>query len=143
MTRNSRTFGLGIAALAVAAAGAMACGAGSSGSESKEDSTFAPTLEAQPKASATGAKPVATGKPVAAAPTIEDGTWVVGEDIPAGTYKVNQPVGDTCYWAITKSGSNGGSIIQNDLVQGGRPKVTIKKGQDFETARCGTWTKVG
>lgn len=142
MTRNSRTFGLGLAALAVAAAGAMACGAGGGGSESKDSTTFAPTLEAE-KPAATTKPPAATGKPVAAAPTIDDGTWVVGEDIPAGTYKVNQPVGDTCYWAITKSGSNGASIIQNDLVQGGRPKVTIKKGQDFETARCGTWTKVG
>lgn len=143
---SSRTFGLGLAALAVAAAGAVACG-GSGGSKNAAEPSFAPTLAPEKSTAGTkpttAAPPVATAKPVAAAATIEDGTWVVGEDIPAGTYKVNQPVESGCYWAITKSGTNGGTIIQNDLVSGGRPKVTIKKGHDFETARCGVWTKIG
>lgn len=130
--------GLILAGCLISAAGMIACGAGSSGDtgkHAKPKESFAPTLGATGKA-------VATGKPVAAVPTIDDGTWVVGEDVPAGTYKVNVPVEQGCYWSITKSGSNGGTIIQNDLPVGGRPKVTIKKGQDFSTQRCGTWTKV-
>lgn len=133
MDKQSRTFGLGLGVAIVAAAGALACGGGGS-DKAKPNPTFAPTLGAE--------KPVATGKPVAGKPTIDDGTWVVGEDVPAGTYKVNQPVEQGCYWSITRSGSNGANIVQNDLPSGGRPKVTIKKGQDFETRDCGTWTKV-
>lgn len=132
---------------AVAALAALACSGAGSGDEPGKHGgavqSFQPTLPAEKPA---GTKaPAATGKPVAAAPTIEDGTWVVGEDVPAGTYKVNANIGadGTCYWSITKSGSNGGDIVQNDLVQGGRPKVTIKKGHDFTTRDCGTWTKVG
>lgn len=75
-------------------------------------------------------------------PTIDEGVWTVGLDVPAGTYRVTAPVDDDCYWAITKSGSNGEDIIANDIVSGGRPTVTLKKGQDFESARCGTWEKV-
>lgn len=74
-----------------------------------------------------------------AAPSISDGTWTVGEDVPAGTYKVTG-AGSTCYWSITKSGSNGADIIDNHL-GGGNLRVTLKAGQDFETARCGTWVK--
>lgn len=88
-------------------------------------------------------KAEAPPKPAPAAkPTIEDGIWTVGEDIPAGTYKVTAKVnGMDCYWSITKSGTNGSDIIDNALPTGGLPKVTLKKGQDFETNRCGTWKK--
>lgn len=81
--------------------------------------------------------PAAPAKP---ANSIDDGTWTVGEDIPAGTYKTTGS-GETCYWSITKSGSNGDDIINNHI-GGGNLRVTLKKGQDFETARCGTWTKI-
>jgi hypothetical protein len=74
--------------------------------------------------------------------TIEDGTWTVGVDVPPGTYRPKAAAGEDCYWAILKSGTNGDDIISNN-VGGGRPTVTLKKGQDFETARCGTWAKVG
>lgn len=78
---------------------------------------------------------------VPAVPEITDGIWTVGEDIPAGTYKVTEPITDSCYWSITRTGSNGSDIIENDLPSGGLPRVTIKRGQDFETNRCGTWRK--
>lgn len=88
--------------------------------------------------------PVATAKTpdapkTPAAPQISDGTWTVGEDFPAGTYKVTG-ASDTCYWAILKSGTNGEDIISNHL-GGGNLRVTLKTGQDFETQRCGTWQK--
>lgn len=74
-----------------------------------------------------------------AAPTIKDGTWTVGEDMPAGTYKVIG-AGERCYWSITASGSNGSDIVDNHL-GGGNLHVTLKAGQDFESKRCGTWVK--
>jgi hypothetical protein len=78
--------------------------------------------------------------PAATANTITDGTWTVAEDFPAGTYKTTGSGAD-CYWSITKSGSNGDDIINNHI-GGGNLRVTLKKGQDFETDRCGTWTKI-
>src|SRR6476469_5659905 len=66
---------------------------------------------------------------------ISDGTKSVGPDIPPGTYRV-VGAGDQCYWAITKTGSNGGSIVNNHI-GGGNLTVTLQVGQDFETQRCG------
>ena len=109
------------------------------------------TAAPPPVVATTGSQVPAVAAPVAttaavkpATPTITDGTWTVGEDIPAGTYKPQNPIDPDalCYWAIYKSGTNQENIIQNDLGGGGLPKVTLKVGQDFETNRCGTWVKV-
>lgn len=77
-------------------------------------------------------------KPV---PTITEGAWTVGRDFPAGTYRSD---GDFafCYWEITRSGSNGQDIVANDNLEGGRPTVTLARGQDFQSQDCGTWTKI-
>lgn len=106
-----------------------------------EPSESAATVEGA-AATTEAAKPTATKPAKPAAATIDDGTWTVGEDVPAGTYKVRVAVeDDLCYWSITKTGSNGGDIINNGLGTKGRPSVVLKKGQDFETARCGVWVK--
>lgn len=76
-----------------------------------------------------------------AANTVSDGTWVVGVDIEAGTYRPAESVGSRCYWGIYASGSNGDDIIANDIPGGGMPSVTLAAGQDFKSARCGTWSK--
>ena len=74
---------------------------------------------------------------------IQDGQWEVGVDVPAGTYKVTTAVNPDamCYWKITQTGKPG-NIIDNDIVKRGLPTVTVKKGQDFTTADCGTWARV-
>lgn len=71
--------------------------------------------------------------------TISEGSWTVGRDIKPGTYTTIETVGDSCYWKISTSGSNGDDIIANDIVTGGRPTVTLSEGHDFQTSRCGTW----
>lgn len=76
-----------------------------------------------------------------AANGITEGTWTVGTDIEPGTYKVTEPVTD-CYWSITTTGSNG-DIVDNDIVTGGLPQVTLSEGTDFTSNRCGTWAKIG
>lgn len=78
-------------------------------------------------------------KPV---PTITEGTWTVGRDFPAGTYRSNGDIGYSCYWEISRSGSNGMDIVANDNVSGGHPTVTLSRGQDFKSQDCGTWKKV-
>ncbi len=81
----------------------------------------------------------ATEKAVAAS-SIGLGTWTVGVDVQPGTYRAAEAVTSSCYWGIYRSGSNGGDIIQNDVVQGGFPTVTLKDGQDFKNG-CGVFVK--
>lgn len=85
-----------------------------------------------------------TAPPAQAAATIEEGTWEVGADVAPGRYKTTEAVdaAGMCYWKITTTGKPN-DIVDNDIVTGGRPTVTIKKGQDFTTQDCGTWAKVG
>jgi hypothetical protein len=73
--------------------------------------------------------------------TIKEGTWTVGVDVQPGTYRAVADVTSSCYWGIYRTGSNGSDIIENDIVSGGRPSVTLSGGQDFTTTRCGSWLK--
>lgn len=73
--------------------------------------------------------------------TITEGTWTVGVDVRPGTYRAKEPVNGDCYWEIT-SDANGGNIVANDIVTGGRPTVTLARGQFFTTNRCGDWVKL-
>ncbi|KAA1421246.1 hypothetical protein F0U44_02740 [Nocardioides humilatus] len=75
-------------------------------------------------------------------PSIGNGIWTVGRNIPPGTYRSNG-VTSGCYWAILRSGSNGQDIIANGLPPGGLPTVNLSIGQDFSTDGCGTWKKIG
>jgi len=76
--------------------------------------------------------------------TILEGTWTVGRDIEPGTYATREAVSSgNCYWAIYVSGTNGGDIVENDIVTGGVPTVTLSEGQDFTSNRCGSWVKQG
>ena len=76
-----------------------------------------------------------------AANTIREGTWTVGKDIEPGTYRTTSDVSGSCYWGIYRTGSNGSDIVDNDIVTGGRPSVTLSAGQDFKSSRCGSWSK--
>jgi hypothetical protein len=75
-----------------------------------------------------------------AASQIQIGTWTVGIDILPGTYRTAEPVTSACYWGIYRSGTNKADIIDNDIVEGGVPTVTLSEGQDFENG-CGVWNK--
>ena len=72
--------------------------------------------------------------------TIDDGTWQVGTDIQAGTYRA--PGGGTCYWEIrTKPDTGDGSIdgIKDNGAGDTSPVVTLASGEWFKTQSCGTW----
>jgi hypothetical protein len=86
-------------------------------------------------------KAVGTAEAEAAANTVSDGMWTVGEDIKPGTYRTTDNVGSRCYWGIYRSGSNGDDIIDNDIPGGGKPTVKLSKGQDFKSSNCGNWQK--
>jgi hypothetical protein len=67
--------------------------------------------------------------------TFGDGTYVVGEQIAAGTYQATPS--PSCYWA-RHADATGGSIVANDNVDGSAV-VTLEAGDIFQSARCGTW----
>ncbi|XTR52646.1 hypothetical protein ACOM2C_04595 [Pseudarthrobacter sp. So.54] len=69
-----------------------------------------------------------------AANTIADGTWTVGKDLEAGTYRATADVESSCYWGIYATGSNGSTIIDNDLPGGGRPQWRSPAGRTSSPA---------
>ncbi|SOC46716.1 hypothetical protein SAMN05660748_0412 [Blastococcus aggregatus] len=73
--------------------------------------------------------------------SVEQGTWTVGRDIEPGTYRTKDAVIGQCYWEITAGGTNGSDIIDNDIVSGGFPTVSLSAGQVFTNSRCGTFVK--
>ncbi|NVM96103.1 hypothetical protein [Arthrobacter wenxiniae] len=86
---------------------------------------------------------IADGIPPAA---MDDGKYVVGKTIQAGTYQVQLPDGasgvNDCYWERTDAT---GGTIENDFItfapQG--PSVTVYDGEGFVSQSCGTWKKIG
>lgn len=106
----------------------------------------APTVTITEKAApgSTRSAPVSgrSTTPPAAPATIEDGLWHVGEDVDAGTYRLKNPVSeeDFCYWKKSRD-AEGSDIIDNDFAGSGRLQVTLKKGQWFESDRCGSWVR--
>lgn len=81
--------------------------------------------------------------PPALPTTIEEGIWHVGEDLAPGTYRVIEAVDSDewwCYWSRTKDAESK-RLIANDLVTGGRPQVTLKKGEWFTTRGCPLWKR--
>lgn len=128
---------LAIVGLVLACSGGIAIGASMGSGPADSPSVAAGSAES----TNTPAKPAR--KVEQTTPSIDDGVWTVGVDMPAGRYRTTAAVSSRCYWQISKTGGDGVSdIISNDLPGGGRPQVTLKVGQDFKTDNCGTWHKV-
>lgn len=121
-----------------AALAALVLGLGC-GLDTPDDEATDPDGMGQPagQASAQAATPTQAGPMT----KIPEGTWTVGVDIVAGTYRA-VGASDRCYWGITKSGSNG-SDIEDNHIGAGNLTVTLKVGQDFTSTNCPEWTKVG
>ena len=72
--------------------------------------------------------------------TFSDGTWEVGDDIRATTYRTRR-ASENCYWARLRNFRGGvDSIKANDFTDG--PAVVTIRPNDrgFESSNCGTWT---
>lgn len=68
--------------------------------------------------------------------TFGDGVYLVGTDVPPGSYLARG--GGDCYWARLEDGSQ--DIIDNHIGTG-QVRVTINAGELFETQGCGTWRR--
>lgn len=83
--------------------------------------------------------------PATAATTFEDGDWLVGSDIQAGTYERTDPQGfdDFCGWER----ASGFRHDYDEIIAYGYPTgpetVRLAAGERFTTEACGPWTKVG
>lgn len=102
------------------------------------------------KSSATNSQrvvPPASAKPLSKVVEFSDRDTpaLVGQDVPAGVYRVTKNIDDVdglgCYYTKSKD-SEGQDIISNDFLEVGRPQVTLKKGQWFHSQNCGTWQVV-
>lgn len=103
--------------------------------------TVNPAPAGQQPASAPASSPASQPAP-AAGPKTEfgDGTFKVGEDIAAGTYKSSGPRSGSpvplCYWARMKNDSGGvDAIIANNNSQG-PTRVTVKAGEYLQVTGC-------
>lgn len=143
---------------AVLIAGIILSGVGGSGQSEKQLSTVG-TERSAPDAS-TSESAQATDSPVVSTPTptdsptqpstsrpqtesdtgLGDGTYVVGTDIKAGTYRSQG--GGLCYWARLKG--FGGEL--DDIIANGNnaPEiVTVSSGDaGFKTQGCGKWVPI-
>lgn len=113
-------------------------------SELTQPATAAPTAPAE-LATPDIPETVAPAPPAPAGPAEEigEGTWRVGEDIVAGTYRTTGPndsgIG-MCYWdRANNSSGEFNALITNGILEG-PGVVTVNDGEVFTSNGCATWT---
>ncbi|WP_406474227.1 hypothetical protein [Streptomyces platensis] len=78
--------------------------------------------------------------------TVSQGSYLVGKDIAAGTYRTGGPAASDmplCYWARAKDSTGARDSILANGTPKGPARVTVHTGETFETNGCRRWTKVG
>jgi hypothetical protein len=98
--------------------------------QANRQAASSPTSPAATATSSPAAAPTTTAaaKPTKVKPEpvrIGEGSYRVGEDIPAGRYKAVERADAECYWSREK----GTAIIDNNI-GGGFPQFTTRKGED-------------
>jgi hypothetical protein len=72
--------------------------------------------------------------------TFGEGTWVVGKDIRAGTYRTRHD-SSGCYFARLKGFSGGlDDIIANENMDGPAVVTILATDKGFESSNCDTWS---
>lgn len=77
---------------------------------------------------------------------LREGTYAVGEDVKAGTYKTTVPDGEHCYWARLKDfdGELGSINANGNLDEGGKGRIVVKKSDAGVEFRGGCeWKRSG
>lgn len=83
--------------------------------------------------------PTPTPTPTVAAETIEDGTWEVGIDVPAGTYTTAGPADSSLECTYTVSSDEPGTDVIDDGSSYESISVSLSDGQYFISDNCQTW----
>jgi hypothetical protein len=80
--------------------------------------------------------------PVGPATSFDDGTFVVGADVAAGTYRAPGDPSGGCYWErLSGFGGTVGEIIANDIKPGSAVVTIAPSDAGFHSSGCGTWTQ--
>lgn len=121
----------------------------------QDDANRAAALAPSPSTTTTTPPPASTSSSPSAAPTttsakptpttpppvlISDGTYLVGEDMPPGRYKVTERATELCYWARL-DGDDPTDIIDNHI-GGGFPQFTAKRGEQIDISSCPDFRKI-
>jgi hypothetical protein len=73
-----------------------------------------------------------------------DGTFLVGKDIQAGTYRSEGKNAYGCYWArLNDTTGEGSAIIANGTAQGPAIVKVAAGDKAFQTTDCKPWKKIG
>ncbi|MEU6444820.1 hypothetical protein [Streptomyces sp. NPDC047046] len=73
-----------------------------------------------------------------------DGTFLVGEDIKAGTYRSEGKNKYGCYWArLSDTTGEGDAIIANGNAEGPAIVKVAAGDKAFQTTDCKPWKKIG
>lgn len=73
-------------------------------------------------------------------PDVDDGMYLVGTDIPAGTYRCNGIPGDSVYWERLRDASGEARSIIANFCGPGQGYVTVQPGEFFRSRNSGGWT---
>ena len=118
----------------------IAIGCGSTSTENPDGTQGESQPVAKSPKTATAVPPTAV--PPKLASTIDDGTWVVGDDIQVGTYETSNEDGN-CYWARL-SGYSGSldDIVANGIPEGRAIVTIMESDKGFKSDGCGTWERL-
>ncbi|MFF5303426.1 hypothetical protein ACFY5F_29090 [Streptomyces sp. NPDC013161] len=106
---------------------ATATGAAVQSGAASPSATAGPQQEAAPKGGIPG-----------------DGTFLVGKDIQAGTYRSEGKNKYGCYWArLSDTTGEGSAIITNGNAQGPAIIKIAAADKAFQTTDCKPWKKIG
>jgi len=123
--------------------GVVAGGNSDSSNEAASSSpTTEPTEEPSPTEAATPTPELTEApSPEPKIPMIEDGTWLVPDEVKPGIYRALTP-SDNCYWERVKNFTGGlNSIIANGNAVGGPMLIEIAKtDKGFTSDGCGPWS---
>ncbi|MGW1070677.1 hypothetical protein ACWD4F_40035 [Streptomyces aureus] len=124
---------------------------GSGGGKNSPSATV--TVTATATRVGTGRQPAAATPSATAAPHHEskpkgeipgDGTFLVGNDIKAGTYRTEGKNQYGCYWArLSDTTGELNAIIANGNVQGPAIVKVAARDKAFQTTDCKPWKKIG
>jgi len=108
--------------------------------DSSGPSTPTPTIPPPTSTPIATATSLPTAIPAPAPITFGAGTYLIGSDIPARTYRTRSPA-DGCYWErLNGLGGTLSEIESNDFTNGVSVVTISASDVAFRSSRCATWT---
>ncbi len=124
----------------IAAALVVGVAAGKSAAEAQPVPAARPTVTATATVTVTSTPTPATAEQ--AAPTIGDGTWLVGTDLQAGTWRAANEDGRYCVWRrLSDTSGSYDAVIAGDGTDGPAVVTIADTDAAFKSSGCGVWER--